>query len=336
MAKTITLEQLKKAAMRGKTDAASRVSELAGIVADGFEEMQHAGVTITLPISGWNGGEQTVLNEAFIADAGYWYLVHNDAGIQAEDITEDGQITFKCESIPAEDVTARIIRLGISQGGGALVGEVFNLTADRSGGSPAAGVASFNGRKGEVTPQTGDYTAAMVGARPDTWTPTAAEVGALPKTTKVPSKTSDLTNDAGFITGYTETDPTVPAWAKAESKPTYTASEVGALPSNGTAAAATKLATARTIRTNLASTGTASFNGTGNITPGVTGILPVANGGTGASTSSQAKTNLGIGDTIKIATSAPSVNYLWLDINSGGVLKYYSNAAWHPIAATWG
>lgn len=47
----------------------------------------------------------------------------------------------------------------------------------------------------------------------------------------VPTKTSDLTNDSGFITGYTETDPTVPAWAKAASKPSYTASEVGALPS---------------------------------------------------------------------------------------------------------
>lgn len=54
----------------------------------------------------------------------------------------------------------------------------------------------------------------------------ASEVGALPNTTVIPSKTSDLTNDSGFITGYTETDPTVPSWAKAASKPTYTASEV--------------------------------------------------------------------------------------------------------------
>ena len=45
----------------------------------------------------------------------------------------------------------------------------------------------------------------------------------------VPTKTSDLTNDSGFITGYTETDPTVPAWAKAASKPSYTADEVGAM-----------------------------------------------------------------------------------------------------------
>lgn len=49
----------------------------------------------------------------------------------------------------------------------------------------------------------------------------------------VPTKVSDLTNDVGYITGYTETDPTVPSWAKASSKPTYTASEVGALPITG-------------------------------------------------------------------------------------------------------
>ena len=62
------------------------------------------------------------------------------------------------------------------------------------------------------------------------------------------------------------------------------ASDVGALGKTETAAAATKLATSRTIRTNLASTSSSSFNGTANITPGVTGILPVANGGTGSST----------------------------------------------------
>ncbi len=35
-----------------------------------------------------------------------------------------------------------------------------------------------------------------------------------------------------FLTSYTETDPTVPAWAKSASKPTYTATEVGALPAS--------------------------------------------------------------------------------------------------------
>lgn len=68
----------------------------------------------------------------------------------------------------------------------------------------------------------------------------------------VPTNISSFTNDAGYLTShqsltgyateqwvgqqgyltsYTETDPTVPAWAKASTKPSYTASEVGALPS---------------------------------------------------------------------------------------------------------
>ncbi len=50
----------------------------------------------------------------------------------------------------------------------------------------------------------------------------------------VPTKVSDLTNDLGYITSYTETDPTVPSWAKASAKPTYTASEVGAANSSHT------------------------------------------------------------------------------------------------------
>lgn len=42
----------------------------------------------------------------------------------------------------------------------------------------------------------------------------------------IPTKTSDLTNDSGFITGYTESDPTVPAWAKATTKPSYSYDEI--------------------------------------------------------------------------------------------------------------
>lgn len=47
--------------------------------------------------------------------------------------------------------------------------------------------------------------------------------------------TNDFTNAYktkldSALTSYTETDPTVPAWAKTANKPTYTASEVGAVP----------------------------------------------------------------------------------------------------------
>ena len=74
---------------------------------------------------------------------------------------------------------------------------------------------------------------------------TAQEVGALPSDTFIPSRVSDLTDDSGhytkpasgipasdleetYLTSFTETDPTVPAWAKTAQKPTYTAQEVGA------------------------------------------------------------------------------------------------------------
>lgn len=46
----------------------------------------------------------------------------------------------------------------------------------------------------------------------------------------VPTKVSELQNDSGFLSS--ETDPTVPSWAKKPTKPQYTAQEVGALPSN--------------------------------------------------------------------------------------------------------
>lgn len=63
-----------------------------------------------------------------------------------------------------------------------------------------------------------------------------------------------------------------------------TAVDVGALPSTGTAAAANKLATGRTIKTNLGSTVAATFDGTSNVAPGVSGTLSVKNGGTGVTT----------------------------------------------------
>ena len=56
---------------------------------------------------------------------------------------------------------------------------------------------------------------------------------------------------------------------------------------------ATKLATARSIQTNLGSTSAASFDGSGNVTPGVTGVLPLSNGGLGATTGAGACANIG-------------------------------------------
>lgn len=71
------------------------------------------------------------------------------------------------------------------------------------------------------------------------------------------------------------------------------------------------LKTSRSIQTNLGSTTAVSFNGSANITPGVTGTLGIANGGTGATSASAALTNLGA------AAASHTHSYLPL---SGGTL----------------
>ena len=78
-----------------------------------------------------------------------------------------------------------------------------------AGGGGGGAVSSVNGKTGAVVLD-------------------ASDVGALPDDTAIPTKVSQLTNDSGYIS--VETDPTVPAWAKESSKPSYTAAEVGALP----------------------------------------------------------------------------------------------------------
>ncbi|WP_145973649.1 pyocin knob domain-containing protein [Phytobacter massiliensis] len=61
----------------------------------------------------------------------------------------------------------------------------------------------------------------------------------------------------------------------------------------GLAASATKLATSRTFITNLASTTATGFDGTANNSHGVTGVLPVTNGGTGSNAAITAAYNIG-------------------------------------------
>lgn len=56
------------------------------------------------------------------------------------------------------------------------------------------------------------------------------DLDGTPTIPTVPTNVSAFNNDAGYLTSYTESDPTVPAWAKAANKPSYTAAEVGALP----------------------------------------------------------------------------------------------------------
>lgn len=72
---------------------------------------------------------------------------------------------------------------------------------------------------------------------------------------------------------------------------------------NGNAASASKLETERNFQVNLSSASASSFNGTANCNPGVTGTLPIANGGTGATTAANALKNLGV------TATAAELNY---------------------------
>ena len=73
---------------------------------------------------------------------------------------------------------------------------------------------------------------------------------------------------------------------------------------SGNATSASKLATARAFRTNLASTATANFDGSGDATPGVTGVLPIANGGTGNANGTVAKLTTARNIQVNLASTA--------------------------------
>ena len=137
----------------------------------------------------------------------------------------------------------------------------------------------------------------------------AAAVGAALTNYATEAYVSGITNDIqaqldgkaasshGTHVSFTTTAPKLAGTAAAGSATTVSRSDhvhPAQTTVSGNAGSATKLATARTIRTNLNSTSTASFNGTANVTPGVTGTLPVANGGTGATSAVDARKNLGI------------------------------------------
>ena len=89
--------------------------------------------------------------------------------------------------------------------------------------APDTGVTTFNGRSGAVTPQEGDYSAEMVGARASDWTPTAEDVGAVPTARTVNGKalSADITLSAGDVGARPDT------W-------TPSAADVGAVPTSRT------------------------------------------------------------------------------------------------------
>lgn len=97
---------------------------------------------------------------------------------------------------------------------------------------------------------------------------------------------------------------------------------------------ADKLSTVRTIQTDLASTSSASFDGTDDITPGVTGTLPVANGGTGTNAASKSALTSSLINSLSTELSTPvDADYYVAQYQNGGT----SNTSFvrRPVSALW-
>ena len=100
----------------------------------------------------------------------------------------------------------------------------------------------------------------------------------------------------------------------------------------GNASTATTLATARTIQTNLASTSAASFNGSANVTPGVTGTLGVANGGTGQTSAKNAANAFMNALDTGSSTPVDADYYISQYVNGGTTTTTYHR---RPMSALW-
>lgn len=100
----------------------------------------------------------------------------------------------------------------------------------------------------------------------------------------------------------------------------------------GNASTATKLATAQSFQINLASTSAASFDGSTGITPGVTGILSVSNGGTGQSTAQNAAN--AFLNALSTGSSTPTDNDYYISQYAGGGT---TTTTYHrrPVSALW-
>lgn len=129
--------------------------------------------------------------------------------------TEEGEAWGNVKTV-AEKATQKPISFQVT----GLEGEEFTIEFTEDGEGGSGGVESFNGRSGVVVPQTGDYTAEMVGARANDWMPTAGDVGAIPTTRTVNGK--PLSSDISLAAADVGADPSGSSATALESAKSYT------------------------------------------------------------------------------------------------------------------
>lgn len=152
----------------------------------------------------------------------------------------------------------------------------------------------------------------------------------------IPTKVSELTNDSGYITDFTESDPTVPAWAKQPSKPTYTYSEITEKPTiNGVEIDGDK--TSANLKLGLVTSSggfQAGTNASAFFGGGAAGYYAEALAGGGGAVGYKAKSRLGggaigheaaadsggaVGDGAR-AASGGAIGYKAKEVNGGGAV----------------
>lgn len=114
----------------------------------------------------------------------------------------------------------------------ALQGYQLGSQSDKPLASETEAEALRNGKQDNLPYPTNAIPYAAISGKPSLATVATSgsynDLSNKPTIPTVPTNVSAFNNDAGYLTGYTESDPTISSWAKQPTKPTYTASEVGA------------------------------------------------------------------------------------------------------------
>jgi len=211
-------------------------------------------------------GSLAVLNDGAILSSG---LTFPNGGFGIRDIPNNNTLTVAVN----EDLTAdRSIRLSVSDadrnltlGGDLTVSAAATVSGTNTGDQDLSGLVvkanNLSDLANAATARTNLGLTALATTTPGTGVTTALAVN-------VGSSGALVTNGGALGT---------------PSSGNLANCTFPTLNQNTTGSAAT-LTTSRTFQTDLASTSAVSFNGSANITPGVTGTLPIGNGGTGAAT----------------------------------------------------
>lgn len=154
--------------------------------------------------------------------------LQNDAGyITGADVPEGAAAST---TVPKMDGTAFVgAEMAFARGDHVHPTDTTRLGTTGDGSNVTV---SFNAAAERDAPESGETLAVIMGKLAKNF----ADLGALAYKDGISSDDLDAAIKASLakadsaLQSYTETDPTVPAWAKEATKPTYTAAEVGAIP----------------------------------------------------------------------------------------------------------